>query len=171
MGEAVIWRTIPKYQLYEANSSGQIRRKQHRDYPGRPGKILSNFVDKRKGYIRACVNDYTQSIAPLICQAFHGPKPTPKHQAAHRDGNKSNNRPSNLEWLTQSENYQDQVRHGADRKGERSGQSKLTNEQVRMVRKVVAEGSRGVQRRLSRRLNVSESAISTIVLRKSWTHV
>lgn len=166
----MIWKTIPKHPLYEANKLGQIRRKQHRDYPWRPGKILSNFIDKRKGYIRACVG-YTQFIAPLICAAFHGPRPTTKHQAAHRDCDKKNNCPSNLRWLTQSENYQDQVRHGTDRKGERSGQAKLTETNVREIKRAMKHKRSGMQRRLAREFSVSEATISSIVLGRTWTHV
>lgn len=166
-----VWRTIPRYPSYEASSKGRVRRKQHRYYPMRRGPILSTFAEKRKGYIRVCVGDLTQDLAPLICEAFHGIKPSEKHQAAHRDGDKANNRPDNLAWLTQEENYQDQVRHGTDRKGERSGHAKLTKAKVLAIRRAVARGVRGTQRRFARRLGVSETTVSRIILGRTWSHV
>lgn len=40
----------------------------------------------------------------VICTAFHSPKPSPAHVVNHIDFNKSNNKPENLEWVTQREN-------------------------------------------------------------------
>lgn len=45
----------------------------------------------------------------LVCEAFHGPKPTPKHEVAHWDGDKTNNTAPNLRWATHKENCQDTV--------------------------------------------------------------
>ena len=36
----------------------------------------------------------------LVCCAFHGAPPSPKHQPDHLNGDRSDNRPSNLEWVT-----------------------------------------------------------------------
>lgn len=42
--------------------------------------------------------DKERRIAPLICAAFWGPAPA-DHVCHHLDGNKFNNRPSNLMWV------------------------------------------------------------------------
>lgn len=34
----------------------------------------------------------------LVCEAFHGPRPSKSHHAHHIDGDKVNNKASNLEW-------------------------------------------------------------------------
>jgi HNH endonuclease len=52
------------------------------------------------------------SVHALVCETYHGPKPSPAHQAAHLNGNPSDNRPSNLAWKTPKENAADRVRHG-----------------------------------------------------------
>lgn len=40
----------------------------------------------------------------LVCDAFHGAPPSPKHQPDHINGDPSDNRPINLEWVTPMEN-------------------------------------------------------------------
>lgn len=40
----------------------------------------------------------------LVCAAFHGAPPTSNHEPDHINGDRSDNRPSNLEWVTHKEN-------------------------------------------------------------------
>lgn len=40
----------------------------------------------------------------LVCEAFHGPAPSPRHVVIHIDENGLNNRPENLMWGTQKQN-------------------------------------------------------------------
>ena len=91
----------------------------------------------------------------------------------HIDGDKSNNILSNLEWVTPLEN----IRHAKDKglfkpkeyskaKGERSGKSKLTVQDVIMIRK-----SNLSNMELGRRMNLSNSTISNVRLGKTWGHV
>lgn len=70
----------------------------------------------------------------LVCEAFHGPRPTPKHQVAHADGTRDNNAETNLRWATLAENIADKVRHGTLRFGERHPIAKLTENQVIEIR-------------------------------------
>ena len=44
------------------------------------------------------------AIHRIVCEAFHGPMPCSGMQVNHKNGNKLDNRPSNLEWMTQSQN-------------------------------------------------------------------
>jgi hypothetical protein len=46
----------------------------------------------------------THKVHQLICEAFHGPRPSPKHVVMHLDDNPLNNRADNLKWATQKEN-------------------------------------------------------------------
>ena len=43
-------------------------------------------------------------VHQVICTAFHGPEPEPHMVVDHKDTNRCNNRPENLQWLTRLEN-------------------------------------------------------------------
>ncbi len=49
-------------------------------------------------------NKKSRLVHNIICTAFHGPKPSKSHVVNHIDYNKSNNKPENLEWVTQRQN-------------------------------------------------------------------
>lgn len=51
-------------------------------------------------------------IHRAVAAAFLGPKPTKKHQVAHNNGIKADNRIENLRWATPKENAQDRYGHG-----------------------------------------------------------
>jgi len=103
---------VPGYEgLYEASSFGRVRRPP--DWVplgggfGKPGRILSKSVHA-KGYFY--VNTRSRrgkkssvTVHSLVAGAFLGPRPEGM-VVNHRDGNKLNNKPSNLEWVTQKEN-------------------------------------------------------------------
>lgn len=48
----------------------------------------------------------TQTVHRLVCRAFHGPPPTPKHEACHRFG-PGDNHATSLRWDTHAENMRD----------------------------------------------------------------
>ena len=51
-----------------------------------------------------CTNKRMTSLHRLVCEAFHGPCPSSNHEVDHIDDNRLNFCPSNLRWLTISEN-------------------------------------------------------------------
>lgn len=105
----------------------------------------------------------------IVCEAWHGPPPTSKHQVNHKDGDKTNNHPDNLEWVTHRENLQHAFEIGLIPRGERHGQAKLTRKDVREVRRLAGQG--WPQKRLAERFGVSTGCISAVVRRRSWKHV
>lgn len=78
------------------------------------GRIQTMYGHKTFGsvspdkYIRIRLpNKKSRCIHRVICTAFHGPVPSQLHVVNHKDENKQNNKPENLEWVTQQAN----VRH------------------------------------------------------------
>lgn len=80
------------------------------------------------------------SVHSLVCEAFHGPKPSDSHLVRHIDGDGLNNDPGNLAWGTFSENEADKRSHGTVARGESHGQSKLTRDEVELIRASVSRG-------------------------------
>jgi len=58
----------------------------------------------------------TVLIHRLICEAFHGPAPSEQHQVNHIDRCKTNNTPSNLEWVTAKGNTDHAIKTGRGKK-------------------------------------------------------
>jgi DNA-binding transcriptional regulator YiaG len=106
----------------------------------------------------------TKAVHVLACRAFHGRRPTCRHEVRHRDGSKINNKSSNLCWATRSENQRDRVNHGTSNRGERPGCVKLSEYEVKMIREL----ARIPPDVFARQLNVAVYTIQAIRRRKTW---
>lgn len=111
----------------------------------------------------------------VVAFAFHGPPPSPRHEVNHINGDKTDNRPSNVEWVERPENMAHAWRLGLrEAAGEigKSGQShhkaKLTDDDVREIHRLRGEMT---QNRLAARYGVSQSSISLIHCGKNWPHI
>lgn len=81
----------------------------------------------------------------------------------HKNGNKKDNRPENLEAVTYSENVKHAYRTGLkEQNGEKNPNAKLTNTQVEEIRKIYATREK-TQMELSKIYGVSFQSISKIV--------
>jgi hypothetical protein len=95
----------------------------------------------------------------------NGEPPSPQHHAAHNCGNASCVNPYHIRWATPSENQADRVEHGTSNRGERNGQTALTEDQVREIRaldRVISDDE------ISMRYGVSKSSILNILHGKTW---
>lgn len=59
--------------------------------------VLCSRIDRQM-----CYKNYCSHF--LVCLAWHGPRPSPRHQVDHIDRDRWNNRASNLRWVTPREN-------------------------------------------------------------------
>lgn len=106
------WRDIPGYSNYLASSIGTLKHI-------RLNRICNFYETKTSNgtYLASGSKDDAKQYNSrgthiLICMAFHGLPPTNKHEVNHKDGNKHNNLPDNLEWVTRGENIQHAYREG-----------------------------------------------------------
>ena len=142
MADVEEWKAIPGWP-YEASSLGRIRRSETiRNY--KAGRLLKPQLTKR-GYLQVVLTRRPGSYQPfrvhrLVILAFKGWPPDEAYEVAHSDGSRTNNRPENLRWATRTANHRDRDRHGRTAWGERSGQSKLTADQVLEARKLRRQG-------------------------------
>lgn len=126
-------RPIPSAPEYFATDEGEIFRN---------GRVLRISTNGR-GYIKVKLSMRSVRrdayVHRLICEAFHGPCPTGM-QCRHLDGNKANNRPSNLVWGTRDENAVDRQIHGTLREGANHHRAVLTVSQVVEARRRARNG-------------------------------
>lgn len=121
-------------------------------------------------YLRTCYKRKTYYIHDLILQAFVGPRP-PGQECRHINGDKADNRPSNLAWGTRIENAADKIRHGTCARftGEKNPMAKLTEAQV-----IYARQQRSLGRAYSSiadELRITAGQVGHLCRRKSWGHI
>ncbi len=112
-------------------------------------------------------------VHALVLEAFVGPCP-PGMQCRHLDGNPRNNRLDNLCWGTPVEDAQDKRRHGtlASLAGKANGRARLTEEDVREIRRLGNEGRLSSGRIALRfRYRVLGAEVRKIIRRETWKHV
>lgn len=148
--------------VWEKKPGSRKRRGHQRVLPGCPDS---------QGYLEVHINRVTRKIHRLVLETFVGP--CPKGMACrHLDGNPSNNNLSNLCWGTYRENWEDKVRHGRDNvghnNGEVNGRSKLTEDDVREIRRTYRKGLGG---QMGRKYGVDRVTIRAVAIGKLWSHI
>lgn len=118
------------------------------------------------GYGAIYVNGSTIGAYRQMCILAHGEPPTPEYEAAHSCGNAKCVNPNHLRWATKKENQADRLVHGTDCRGEKCATAKLTEADVREIRRL--EGSI-TKKKLSDMFGVHPSTIYLIHERKSWS--
>ena len=95
------WLPINDFPKYEVSDKGNVRNAQ-------TGKILHHGKNPKWYHIVSLYKNggqYTKKVHRLVCSAFYG-KPGNGFEINHKNGDKSDNSLSNLEWCTGSENIQ-----------------------------------------------------------------
>lgn len=154
------WRHCPSFPEFQASSFGRVRNavtKRVRSATVGPGRY--SLIDfRREGKVVA------RSLHVLVADAFHGPRPY-GHQVRHLDGDRTNNKPSNLAYGTARDNARDRLIHGNTAHGERNGMTKLPDVAVRIIRVVYGAGI-ATQREIATAFGISQAQVNNIVLNK-----
>lgn len=178
--DSEIWKDVVGWEgLYRVSSHGRVRSlpRMARGRGGclveRGGIIRKTPVSNKLGHRNVALHDggkiQTILVHILVCTAFHGPKPSPKHEVAHWDGDGGNNRKDNLRWATKKENADDRGRHGRHQIGQRNVHARLDPGKVRAIRAEKAAGARTDE--LALKYGVSSVSINHVVARNTWRHV
>lgn len=110
-----------------------------------------------------------QYVHRIIWEAVNGPIPLGL-EIDHLNGRKGDNRISNLEAVTRSENVRRAVALGLSPVGEARSDSKLTVEIVRQIRRTLKAGTKSV-RQWARELEVDPATIRQARDGTTWKHV
>ena len=101
------WVPINDFPEYEVSDEGRIRNI-------KTGRIMKSSVNSR-GYSQVCLRSnkqqYTKRVHRLVADAFHD-KDRNDLDVNHIDGNKQNNKMSNLEFCSRKENIEHAYRTG-----------------------------------------------------------
>lgn len=138
----------------------------------KPDKIISSYVE-RNGYATVAIQlngkrkkfQLHYLVARAFCDGYE-----PDLCVNHINGDKTDNRPSNLEWVTRSQNSKHAWATGlVNLRGERSPSHKLTSGQVRIIRRLLRLGA--TSNELSVLVGVSGNVITGIRDGKRWSHL
>lgn len=158
---AILTKPFPIDPNYLVSSDGNIFSLKARNY--------LSFVLDRKGYRSVNLStkgeEYKYIVSRMVLITFVR-LPKEGEDAHHLDRDITNNRLSNLQWVTRKENIQEQIKAGTFVFGIQNGKSKLTEEQVREIRYLYSLGL--TQMELGKKFNVHFSNISLIIHRKNW---
>lgn len=112
----VVRRPVPGFPNYEAGSDGQVYR------VGAAEPLKPYACSNRRQYLAVKIrrlphlpraNVYVHRI---VCEAFYGAPPSPRHEVRHMSGDTFDNRPQNLDWGTKADNGADRAAHGSYRR-------------------------------------------------------
>ncbi len=173
-----MWVAIPGFDAsYEVSSFGRVRRISRGQHT-RPGYILKPRI--RRNYLSVTLSAGRQgtgkafSIHRLVSEAFIGAIPDGM-QINHKNGNKTDNRPDNLEIVTPSENSLHSCRvlgkKGTPPRlmGEKNHKAKLREPDIA---KIFLLRERGLsQQKIANQFGVDQTTVSCILRKKNWKHL
>lgn len=137
---------------------------------------ISEYFDK-DGYkkVRLSNGDGSRkvfSVHRLILETFEPNSNSDKLQVNHKDGDKTNNTLSNLEWVTCKENINHAYNLGlySNIGDNNNGDHKLTTSQVLEIINLLLEHKMTIQD-IANKYSVSKYAIECIKYKKTWKHL
>lgn len=156
------WREIEGHSEYLVSDHGRVRRNLPNSDPLVPDINGSGY---QRVFLWRAGERTRKAIAKLVADAFV-PNPDALPQINHIDGDKKNNRASNLEWVTRLQNMQHAWRTGLmDGRGTAPRLRKLDNERVREIRQLCKTMS---YREVAKRFDVSSQTVSDINRGRTW---
>jgi len=165
------WRDVAGFEAdYAVSSHGRVRRTE-------TGRILRPWIaGSGYYYVELCGLNRRKRVTVhiLVAEAFHGLKPSPRHEVAHWDGIATHNSADNLRWATHAENVEDQRRHGTLHapvfRGASHPRAKLRDQDVIHIR-CVYSGRRGELTDLANFYRVHRSTIKRVAVGVGWAHL
>lgn len=136
----------------------------------------SKFLKPQRGGFKGKYRKYTLWVNgvssqkychALVMEYFGEEKPTPNHEINHINGDTTDNKLENLEWVTSSENTRHGVVNGL------FSRVKLTKEQVKEIKKIFKEEEDYFDKvpDVARKYGVTNCVIMAIKHNKNWKYI
>lgn len=163
------WRAISEAPNYEVSSLGRVRSlyrftvSSNGRVSRRYGRLLRPALLK-SGYFQVVIRGdnnkpMARCVHVLVARAFIGEPESEKMQVNHKNLNKQDNTPGNLEYMTQLENLQHYHRSRRLRMG--LSDSVLTDENIREIRFIYNTG-RFTQNEIGKAYGIASGYVSII---------
>lgn len=170
------WRPVVGYEgLYVVSNLGKVMslsRRVANNWPGSTRVIKGKTLKPTKfqnGYYFVSLGKEgvltKRTVHSVVAEAFIGPRPE-RMDICHNNGDRSDNRLSNLRYDTRKGNFEDTLHHGTKLRGEKQNGAVLTEDDVWTIRE-----SEEHPRVLAARYGVSAATIYDIRKRRSWKHL
>ena len=160
------WEVINYYRNYMISNRGEVFSLSH-------AKLLKPFQNPN-GYIYITLSKHGKTkcikVHRLVAEYFVY-NPDKKEYVNHKDGNKSNNYMTNLEWVTASENQKHAARNGLIyfHRGTSHHNSKLKPGDVIKIRDMYDKNI--PHKEIADRFNINRRYVGTIGRRDTWKHI
>lgn len=162
------WRPVIGFEgHYEVSNRGRVRGMRRKGCHGKPLIGCSVGTGYLAVWLSRCGKARPFQISHLVAAAFIGPRPNGQ-DVAHNNGDKRDNRASNLRYATRSDNNRDKRNHGTTPRGSRTSSAQLNESQIPEVRALEGKLS---SRETGARYGVGHAAILDIWRERTWTHV
>lgn len=178
-GMTEVWKIIVGHEDYEVSDLGRVRRVtpgSNSTYVGKIRKLNPTWM----GYLQITLRlsgepkrFKTHYVHRLVADAFLD-TPEPRSEINHLNGIKTDNRASNLQWCSRSENHIHAYKTGLHiaryaHRGTDTWNSVLNEPIVRRIRAMKAAGKSGW--RIGKDLGLSPSTVYAVLSGFSWKHV
>lgn len=160
-----IWKPIKDFEgLYEVSNLGKVK-----SFIRVQTKILKPS-NQKSGYLQVTITKnktaHYRWVHRLVAEAFLDAVKD-KDCVNHKDGNKKNNTPENLEYCTKGENNTHAGTLNLKPIGSNHTNSKLSNKQLKEVRDLLNKDNK-THKEIAKMFNVHRSAISRISRNESY---
>ncbi len=162
MQQVESWQPIIDFPSYDVSNFGKVRSRVRKNGCLKLSRTSGNYLK-----VTLYPGGKTHLVHRLVAQAFisnsHG-----LTDVNHKDGNKSNNRVENLEWMSHSANRIHAVTTGLC-KNVQGSRRRLSEAEAQQVWNWYEQGIK--QSDIAKRLEVTPGAISHIISGRTWKHL
>ena len=174
-----IWKNIKGYEkIYMISNFGRVKSLFRTAYHPKSGNIILkgnilsiNTAGPYKSVELSKNSIPSQNLIHRLVAIHFIPNPKNKSQVNHINGIKKDNDISNLEWVTPSENSIHALETKLKRKGQDSPVSKLSNDKVKSIKRLLRIKPKINKVKLAEKLGISNSVIHQIIRGDSWKHI